>query len=216
MNLKNITKEPFELPSEILSHLERNSQMIFFRKNDTIVTPGSTDSPWFFISAGLARLFIPSGDTEFPDKTVLFGEAGNIATSVSNFMLGLPAVMGIQAVTPVKAYKIPAEIIKELYASNLTFCRWLMELAMLQIAHLEIRSTYFLTQDPYERFISFMRFKPKSYIRRVPGYMLASYLSLTRTEYFEAKEKYERECLTVQYDKEFLDKVGLTGYAPEE
>ena len=91
-----------------------------------------------------------------------------------------------------------------------------MEIAIKQLAHLEIRHTYFTSNDPYQRFIDFIRFKPKSYLRRVPGYMIASYLSIPPNEYSRIKERYEAEHLNVSYDKEFLDAVGLTGFAPEE
>ncbi len=216
MNLRCITKEPFELPSEILSYLESKATIETFKKNEILILPGSKNSPWFFISAGLARLYLPSTNPEQPDTTILFGEAGNIATSLPNFMLDLPSVMGVQAVTPLKAYKVSSDIIRELYHNEPIFCRWLAELSMIQIAHLEIRTTYFMEKDPYERFLNFIRFKPKSYMRRVPGYMLASYLSISLNDFFKAKEKYENDNLRVEYDKEFLDKVGLTGFAPEE
>lgn len=216
MNLRCITREPFELPSEIVEHLEQNSEIVTFRKNETILPVGMLDAPFYFLSAGLARLYYPPKNTDDLEETILFGEAGNIATSLSNFMLGLPAVIGVKAVTPVKAYCIKADVIRNLYRTNHIFCRWVMEMALLQIAHFEIRHTYFTDTDPYERFIKFMHFKPKSYLRRVPGYMIASYLSITPSEYYKVKERYENEQLNVAYDKEFLDAVGLTGFAPEE
>lgn len=216
MNLRCITREPFELPQEILDQLEENAEIVTFRKNETILPAGALDAPVYFLSAGLSRLYYPPKGANDREETILFGEAGNIAASLSNFMLGLPAVFGVKAVTPVKAYKINANVIRNLYRTNHVFSRWLMELALLQIAHFEIRYTYFNTTDPYERFINFIRFKPKSYLRRVPGYMIASYLSISSTEYSKVKERYEAEHMNVSYDKEFLDAVGLTGFAPEE
>ncbi|MBD5192150.1 MAG: Crp/Fnr family transcriptional regulator [Bacteroidales bacterium] len=216
MNLRCITREPFELPAEIVDYLEENSEIVTFRKNETILPAGMLDAPFYFLSAGLARLYYPPLHGEEREETILFGEAGNIAGSLSNFMLGLPAVFGVKAVTPVKAYRIAPKIIRDLYQSNHIFCKWIMELALLQIAHLEIRHTYFTSKDPYERFINFIRFKPKSYLRRVPGYMIASYLDISPTEYSKVRERYDAEHLNVAYDKEFLDAVGLTGFAPEE
>ena len=216
MNLRCITREPFELPAEIVEHLEQNSEIVTFRKNETILPAGMLDAPFYFLSAGLARLYYPPKTPDDSEETILFGEAGNIATSLSNFMLGLPSVFGVKAVTPVKAYSIKPDVIRNLYQTNHTFCRWVMEVALLQIAHFEIRHTYFTDTDPYQRFIKFIRFKPKSYLRRVPGYVIASYLSMSPNEYSKVKEKYENEHLNVMYDKEFLDAVGLTGFAPEE
>lgn len=216
MNLRCITREPFELPPDILDYLEQNSEIVTFRKNETILPAGILDAPVYFLSAGLSRLYYPPKTPDDREETILFGEAGNIATSLSNFMLGLPAVFGVKAVTPVKAYRINPQIIRNLYRTNHVFCRWLMELAMLQLAHFEIRHTYFTNSDPYQRFINFIRFKPKSYLRRVPGYIIASYLSMSPAEYSKVKERYESEHLNVAYDKEFLDAVGLTGFAPEE
>ncbi|MDE7437395.1 MAG: Crp/Fnr family transcriptional regulator [Muribaculaceae bacterium] len=216
MNLRCITREPFELPADIVEHLEQNSEIVTFRKNETILSAGELDAPFYFISAGLARLYYPPENDDETEETILFGEAGNIAAALSNFMLGLPSVFGVKAVTPVKAYRIKADVIRNLYRIDHTFCRWLMELSLIQIAHFEIRHTYFTDKDPYQRFIKFMRFKPKSYLRRVPGYIIASYLSITPNEYYKVKEKYENDHLNVPYDKEFLDAVGLTGFAPEE
>lgn len=216
MNLRCITRDPFELPDDIVNYLEEKAEIVTFRKNESIITPGEENTPVYFLSAGLSRMVYPPKVAGEREETILFGEAGNMATSVSNFILGLPAVMGVMAVTPVKAYKIDANVIKDLYNRNHIFCRWMMEIAIKQLAHLEIRHTYFTSSDPYQRFIDFIRFKPKSYLRRVPGYMIASYLSIPPNEYSRIKERYEAEHLNVSYDKEFLDAVGLTGFAPEE
>ncbi len=216
MTLKNITKTPFELPDEILRYLQDHSEMLIFRKNAVIVAPGETDVPLYFISAGLARIYCPPTSDNPREVTILFGEAGNIATSLSNFMLGLPAVFGVSAVTPVKVFKIPADKIRNLYQTNTIFCRWLMELSLLQLAHLEVRFTYHNSDDPYMRLINFIKFKPKSFMRRVPGYLIASYVGVSPAEYALMKERYDSENMHVEYDKEFLDNIGITGLAPED
>lgn len=216
MNLKNITKVPFELPEDILRYLSDSSEMVTFRKNAEIIRPGEVDVPVYFLAAGLARIYYPHTEENEREENILFGEAGNLATSLSNFMLNLPSVFGVSAVTPVKAYRIEASRIRSLYKSNNTFCRWLMELALIQLSHLEVRYTYLNSEDPYKRLVNFMRFKPKSFMRRVPGYQIASYIRVGMNEFFMLKERYERENLNIGYDKEFLDAIGMTGYAPEE
>lgn len=216
MTLKNILKTPFELPEYVLQFLLEHSRMVTFRKGACIINPGEENVPLYFLAAGLARIYYPATENVPNDVNILFGEAGNVATSLSNFMLGIPAVFGVGAVTPVKAYVIQANAVRSLYKSSPDFCRWLMELALLQLAHLEVRHTYHSVNDPYTRFLNFIRFKPKSFMRRVPGYHIASYIGVTPSEYAILKDRYEREDSNVEYDKQFLDDIGITGMAPEE
>ncbi len=90
-----------------------------------------------------------------------------------------------------------------------------MELSLVQLAYLEIRHTYLAPKDAYERFLNFIRFKPKSFIRRVPDYQIASYLNITPTALSIIKARYARDNVKVEYDRDFLDEVGITGGAPE-
>ncbi len=146
---------------------------------------------------------------------MLFGEAGNVATSVTSFMLGRPAVLSVAAVIKASAYVIDGAVIKKLYSESHEFCRWLMELSLIQLSYLEIRHTYLAPKDAYQRFLNFIRFKPKSFIRRVPAYQIASYLNITPTALSLIQARYARDNVKVKYDKDFLDGVGITGKAPD-
>lgn len=215
MTLKAIMKVPFELSQNVLSILESHSEIVSFRKNEDIIKQGSEETEFYFIKSGLARIYYPSNDENPRDENLLFGEAGNVAVSVTNFILGRPSVFSIGAVTKVIAYRIEGDVIRNLYKENTEFCRWLLELSLLQLSYLEIRHTYLSPKDAYTRFLNFMRFKPKSFIRRVPDYHIASYLGITPTALSLLKARYVRDGHTVRYDKDFLDEVGITGAAPE-
>lgn len=216
MNLKHLLKEPFELPDRILKVLEENSEFVSFLKNQEIIRPGDTDVDFYIIASGLARIYHRPEGEDGCDENLLFGERGNIAVSPTSFMLGCPAVMGIAAVTKLTAYKVKGEVVKELYRTDATFCRWLLELSMLQLAYLEIRYQYLAPRDAYQRYLNFMRFKTKSFIRRVPGYHIASYLDISPTTLSLLRARYAHdEEKKVEYDKEFLDAIGMTGLAPE-
>ncbi|GEM_PF-564724 len=221
MTLKEITATPFALPEDVLAVLEENSRVVGFKKNELIIRAGDVDVPFYFIKSGLARIFYtplstPPRDSCKPlEQNMLFGEAGNVATSVTSFMLGRPAVLSVAAVIKASAYVIDGAVIKKLYSESHEFCRWLMELSLIQLSYLEIRHTYLAPKDAYQRFLNFIRFKPKSFIRRVPAYQIASYLNITPTALSLIQARYARDNVKVKYDKDFLDGVGITGKAPD-
>lgn len=130
-------------------------------------------------------------------------------------MLGRPALLNVSAVTKVSAYVVKNSVIRKLYSESHMFCRWLMELSLLQLSYLEIRHTYLAPKDAYQRFLNFIRFKPKSFIRRVPAYQIASYLNITPTALSLIQARYAKDSVKMEYDKDFLDDVGITGNAPE-
>ncbi len=222
MTLKEITATPFALPEDVLAVLEDNSRVVGFKKNELIIRAGDVDVPFYFIKSGLARIFYTPLSTPPPrdscksfEQNMLFGDAGNVATSVTSFMLGRPAVLSVAAVTKASAYVIDGAVIKKLYSESHEFCRWLMELSLIQLSYLEIRHTYLAPKDAYQRFLNFIRFKPKSFIRRVPAYQIASYLNITPTALSLIQARYARDNVKVKYDKDFLDGVGITGNAPD-
>ncbi len=108
MTLKEITATPFALPEDVLAVLEENSRVVGFKKNELIIRAGDVDVPFYFIKSGLARIFYtplstPPRDSCKPlEQNMLFGEAGNVATSVTSFMLGRPAVLSVAAVIKVR------------------------------------------------------------------------------------------------------------------
>lgn len=215
MKLNDITKVPFELPQDVLEILQKNSEIVHFKKNANLIEKGVTVTTFYFLKSGLCRIYYPPTPENSREENLLFGEAGNIATSVTSFILHRPSVFSIAAVTNVSAYKIDAEIIRNLYHTNAEFCRWLLELSLLQLSYLEIRHTYLAPKDAYTRFLKFIQFKPKSFMSRVPDYHIASYLGITPTALSLLKARYARDPDKVAYDKDFLDGVGITGAAPD-
>lgn len=217
MSIRSLLKVPFELPEDIISILEENSEIVSFLKNETIVNPDEVDDNFYIIASGLARIFYRRREDGAREDNILFGEKGNIAASLSSFMLGIPSAFGIAAVTRLRAYKIKGEIIRKLYRSDFTFCRWLAELSLIQIAHLEVRYRYLAPTDAYERYLNFRRFKTASFMRRVPLYHIASYLNISPTTLSLLRSRYGRDKENnVGYDKEFLDRIGMTGQVPEQ
>lgn len=89
-------------------------------------------------------------------------------------------------------------------------------LPLLQLAYLEVRYQYLAPRDAYQRYLNFIRFKTSSFIRRVPGYHIASYLDISPTTLSLLRSRYGHDLeKKVSYDKEFLDAIGMTGQAPE-
>lgn len=216
MNIRHLLRVPFELPAHIISVLEENSELVTFRKNQVMVRQGVVDDDLYIIASGLARIYYRPEGENARDENLLFGEKGNIAASLTSFMLGCPSVFGIAAVTKLSAYKISGKVVRALYKSDSVFCRWLCELALLQLAYLEVRYQYLAPRDAYQRYLNFIRFKTSSFIRRVPGYHIASYLDISPTTLSLLRSRYGHDLeKKVSYDKEFLDAIGMTGQAPE-
>lgn len=211
MSIEEIIQSNSPCPSNTIKVLEANSELVRFKKKASLIEQGEISPSVFLIKEGICAIVYGSKKEGASKDTVLFGAAGDIALSPTGFMFNLPAVFSIMAVTNVKAYKIEGSVIRNLYKTDPAFCRWIAEISMTQLAQLEIRYTYMAPKDAYERFLNLIRFKPKSFLRSVPDYQIASYLGVTPTtlSLLRARWAKDKECKAT-YDRDFLASVGLT------
>lgn len=199
MDFKEITKVPFELPDSVIDILEANSSIIYFKKNEDIVRKGEIADTLFFIREGLARLYMPASEENNREEIIAFGEAGDIATSVTSFTHGRPSIFSVSAVTKVSAYRVEAKVIKDLCEQSHVFCRWMMETALWQLSGLEVRYMFMALGDAYQRFLKFMRFKPAKLVRQIPLRYIASYLKVSPQTLSELRARYAKDCVMINY-----------------
>lgn len=212
MSLKNLLKEPFELPEAVLGELGAHAELVAFGRNEVMVRQGSADDSVYVIASGLARIYHRPEDDDTREENLMFGGKGELALSPVAFFLGQPSAFGVAAVTRLRAYRLPGEVIRSLYAADPDFCRWLLIRALHQLAILEVRNKYLAPRDAYRRYLNFIRFKKPSFMRRVPGYHIASYLNISQTTLSLLRARYARDDQQkIGYDKEFLDEIGIDG-----
>lgn len=202
MDFKEITRVPFELPDSVISVLESHSEMVDFKKNEDIVKKGEIVDSVFFIRRGIARLYMPVCEGNTREDTIAFGEAGDIATSVTAFTHGQPAIFSVSAVTKVSAYKIKSSVVKKLCDESHVFCKWVMETSLWQLSGLEVRYMFMSLGEAYQRFLKFMRFKPADFVRQVPLRHIASYLKVSPQTLSELRARYAKDCIRVNYSQQ--------------
>ena len=208
--IEEITQASFALPPDIVSLLEANSVPTVFKKKDSLIAQGETSPSVYLIAEGICAVVYSHNDDAGTKDTLLFGTQGDIAMSPTNFMFHRPAIFSISAVTKVMAYKINPGVISSLYEGDSSFCRWLVQVAITQLSQLEIRHTYMAPKDAYKRFLNLMRFKPKSFLRSVPDYQIASYLGVSPTTLSLLKARWAKDNdRKATYDREFLESVGI-------
>jgi CRP-like cAMP-binding protein len=146
-------------------------------KGDFLVELGDITHPLYFVHSGAIRymLIVPeSGD----DVTKDFSFAPTFATSFGSAVSGLPARVGIVAMTDCVVSKWPLHRLTSLYDVDAEWQKLGRKLAEWLYVRKEDREIAFLTQTPEQRYTT-LALKFPEMIAQVPQLHLASYLGIT-------------------------------------
>lgn len=146
-------------------------------KGQDLLRVGDVAGHLFFVVQGLLRYYYLDAATG-EERTGQFFDETRLMTDAASFLAQVPATQAIQALEDCTVLRIPRGAIYAAYAQDHAverFGRLMVEEALMGSQR---RSTNLLTLSPDERYRTFMATRPEV-ARRVPQYLIASYLGLT-------------------------------------
>lgn len=168
---------PLAPDAHIMDDLAKASELRTYDKLDHLNVAGRPVGYLFFVHVGIIRYYYLdeiSGD----ERTGQFFEDGAVYTDVASFFGGAPSDHYIQALSPCEILLVPRSAIYAAFDGSHAmerFGRLMMEQALVGS---QKRTATMLSTTLEERYRRFMAARP-SIARRVPQYVIASYLGVT-------------------------------------
>lgn len=142
---------------------------------DTVVRSGEAAREVGFVRRGLFRIFYL--DPEGRESTKAFRAEGEMIAAYAEILAGIPSRSTIEAIESSEVYWIPFDRIDQLARSSLFWSQLLRSLAERHFLIKDDREWEFLSLSASERLERFEKSFPHH--RRIPRYMVASYLGIT-------------------------------------
>ncbi|MEM9715333.1 MAG: Crp/Fnr family transcriptional regulator [Pseudomonadota bacterium] len=147
-------------------------------KGQHLLRAGAVANEVFFVHQGLLRYYFHDPADDGAEKTGQFFDEGIVVTDAESFLTRAVAVQNFEALEPSSIVVLPRTILYESYETDHAmerFGRLMLEEALVGSQR---RASRLLTLQPEQRYQTFVQSRPEV-ARRVPQYLIASYLGLT-------------------------------------
>lgn len=148
------------------------------RKGEHLLRAGSIADDVYFVHQGLLRYYFNDPADGGQERTGQFFDAGILATDAESYLLRTPAEQNFEALEKSSIVALPRAVLAAAYDQDHAierFGRLMLEEALVGSQR---RATRLLVLQPEERYRRFIETRP-DVARRVPQYLIASYLGLT-------------------------------------
>lgn len=171
------TVAPLAPLDQTIAQLARACDLAALDKGQDLLRGGEVAGHVYFVVKGLLRYYFTDPATG-EERTGQFFDEGRLFTDATSFLSQTPATQAIQALEASVVLCVPRPALYAAYAQDHAierFGRLMVEEALMGSQR---RSTNLLTLAPEDRYRTFMALRPEV-ARRVPQYLIASYLGLT-------------------------------------
>jgi CRP-like cAMP-binding protein len=161
-----------------LLRLQRGALHRIVEKGEHILRAGSVADEVFFVHQGLLRYYFNDPADGGQERTGQFFDQGLVATDAESYLLRIPATQNFEALEKSSIIALPRLVLNAGYDQDHAierFGRLMVEEALIGSQR---RATRLLILQPEERYRTFIESRPEV-ARRVPQYLIASYLGLT-------------------------------------
>lgn len=148
------------------------------KKGDHLLRAGTVADEVFFVHQGLLRYYFNDPTEGGQERTGQFFDEGIVVTDAESFLARTPAEQNFEALEKTSVIILPRAILYEGYDQDHAierFGRLMLEEALIGSQR---RASRLLTLQPEDRYRRFVETRPEV-ARRVPQYLIASYLGLT-------------------------------------
>lgn len=145
-------------------------------KKEYVLHPGSVSNHLYFVSSGLLRAYTLEGNREIITQ---FGIKGWCINDLASYLNKKPATQFIQALEPSVVLQIHRDSLERLYEEVPPMERFFRIKFQNAQTVLQERHLNSISQTALERYEQF-RSKYREIEQRVPQYMVASYLGITK------------------------------------
>lgn len=168
---------PLAVSEQTMTALAKTAELRQLGKGRHLLSAGETVQHIFFVHAGLIRYYYID-ETSHEERTGQFFDENDVYTDVASFFGGLPSHQYIQSLTSSEILCIPRAAIYAAFETDHALERFGRLMAEQGLIGSHRRTANMLTLDLHERYRLFVTSRP-TIARRVPQYLIASYLGVT-------------------------------------
>lgn len=132
----------------------------------------------FFVHQGLLRYYFHDPADDGQERTGQFFDEGIVATDAESFFMRTPAQQNFEALETSSIVGLPRAVLEASYDQDHAIERFGRLMLQEALIGSQRRATRLLVLQPEERYRRFVETRPEV-ARRVPQYLIASYLGLT-------------------------------------
>jgi CRP-like cAMP-binding protein len=162
---------------EVLARIAGLAELRRLDKGEHLLLAGDVAGHIYFIAAGLLRYYHldPASGSE---RTGQFFDAGQVVTDAESYLMDTPSRQSIEALEPSDVLCLPRRAILAAYDADHAIERYGRLMVEEALTGTQRRATRLLTLSPEELYRVFVTTRPEV-ARRVPQYLIASYLGIT-------------------------------------
>lgn len=161
----------------VLAQLAAACDLSDLAKGDHLLRLGDRAEHVFFVNRGLLRYYFLDAATG-TERTGQFFDEGQVVTDVDSFLTGRPARTSFEAIAPAQVLRLPRAALDAAYDRDHAVERYGRLMVQQALTGSQLRAERLLTLSPEERYRTFVGTRP-DVARRVPQYLIASYLGIT-------------------------------------
>jgi CRP-like cAMP-binding protein len=169
--------QPLNISASVIENLAKSSALACLEKGDHLFSTGGKIDPLFFIYGGLIRYYYIDEHNNEERTGQFFGE-NEVYTDVASFATQLPSRQYIQALEPSEIVCISRQAVYAAFEQDHAierFGRLMFERALIGSQQRTSSLMGNTAEERYRRLVQDRKDLP----RRVPQYILASYLGIT-------------------------------------
>ena len=170
--------DPLVVGERPLTRLLQQVRHRKLRKGEHALRAGTVANELFFVHDGLLRHYFNDPGDGGAERTGQFFDAGIVVTDAESFLTQSQGQQNFEALEPTSIVIVPRAALYEGYDNDHAierFGRLMLEEALIGSQR---RASRLLTLQPEERYRTFVQSRPEV-AKRVPQYLIASYLGLT-------------------------------------
>lgn len=111
-NLLQFFRQYGPVSKQVATYLQKNIRVVFVKKSEILIQPGSSNENLYFVVKGVIRGYITEGNKEI---TTWINEEDEIVGTIRNFGTDLPSIEIVQALEDSDLIVLPIAVIDSLY-----------------------------------------------------------------------------------------------------
>lgn len=169
---------PLVVAKIALAHLHQGVRHRVLAKGDHILRAGTVADEVFFVHKGLLRYYFNDPNDDGQERTGQFFDEGIVVTDAESFLARVPAEQNFEALEKSSIVVLPRAVLEAGYDEDHAIDRFGRLVLQEALIGSQRRAGRLLTLQPEDRYRRFIETRPEV-ARRVPQYLVASYLGLT-------------------------------------
>lgn len=177
------------LPEELWKELFQESDVLHFKRNQTIIEGGKINRDFFIIKDGMTKCIEERSGS---DRIIAFSLPGTIYKSSFPVCYKKPSNIRLLACCDCTVIRVPFEKIIDMADHNIMFANYLLHYAWYDLAALDIRDFNFNNLTIEEKYLNVVNDRPQI-LQNTTISDLASYIGVSREHLSRMKAKLLRD-----------------------